>query len=549
MKKKVPIIRSTLSAILLSAFITPASAEAKPVTAVVLGDSFSSGQGGRWRGNGVYDPNVPFVSGTDGALSPDLAAFPFWERVYEEDSIDNGCHRAFSAPIQQLKQSYFPLPPLMIQGPFPKVVNLACSGARSEDLWPLSQGGNMFQGEIPQITRLDNLAQNHDIELIVLGIGGNDMGFGDMIIDCALAWGAKHWTPENDLRCAPYINNDLPSLLFSTYGKVAKTINLVRQTMLDRGKTDPDDYRIVLMGYPAILAGKFDNRYSEDYRGSNGRCPFIGDDSLFFEHRLMPKLNGMYETLAHEYSVDYINPEYVFDGHKLCESGSDRASPGIEATAEKMEWVRYLDHDLRKENLFHTAIDGLLSENSATLNGYQGRLSESMHPNQFGQMALGNCLRKWWLQRSEFTAPYLCTNPNQDTTEQVKVSRLPFPIAKSVTSDSVIPDGTSTEYGELRIPIIAPELPDGTEEPGGMARIRLKIDHPNRGDIAAYIRDPHGGYWTIKGDNPSDHNPFPSQWTMYLPNTNYVPGEWTLVVRDTQNGNTGTFKGFNIFWY
>ncbi|MFC6980046.1 hypothetical protein [Microbulbifer taiwanensis] len=323
------------------------------------------------------------------------------------------------------------------------MVNLACSGAESRHLWPLVNEGEFQGDQAPQITRLEELAYDNDIELIVLGIGGNDMGFSDMITECMAKWVKKHWTADDDDRCWYGINDHLSLSLFDTYGKVSKSIDLVRQTMAVHGKTDPNDYRIVLMGYPAILAGFYDNRYGEGHRREFGRCPFIGDDAEFFEHTLMPKLNGLYETLAHEKSVDFVNPQYVLDGHKLCEVGSQRATPEIPATAANMEWVRYIDNPMDAGAGPDALITWLYNTLFGADNpmGEQGRLNESMHPNQFGQEALGSCLRKWWSQRGTAPSAFNCTNPNPASTQHVKVGPLAEPASVHVGGSYSIPDG------------------------------------------------------------------------------------------------------------
>ncbi|MFC6980044.1 hypothetical protein [Microbulbifer taiwanensis] len=299
--------------------------------------------------------------------------------------------------------------------------------------------------QVPQITRLNELAQDNDIELIVLGIGGNDLGFSDMIASCIYFWIAKNEMEEfEDERCWDDINETLSLSLFDTYGNVSKTVDLIRQTMTIHGRTDPNDYRIVLMGYPAIIAGSDDNRYNEWNRRIYGRCPFIDDDSDYIKHTLMPKINGLYEALAHEKSVDFINPQYVFDGHKLCEAESQRATPEISATAENMEWVRYLDSTMDPEGNGRAGAmtswleDNLFSEDNPM--GEQGRVNESMRPNQFGQEALGSCLRKWWIQRGTAPSAFNCSNPNPASTQHVKVGPLAEPTSVHVGGSYSIPD-------------------------------------------------------------------------------------------------------------
>lgn len=557
---------------------------AKPVTAVVLGDSFSSGEGGRWRGN-TNDENSRYSGymGTDSA-GFDLANLPpgyrgnpgaQWDKAYEQGSISNGCHRAYSAPIHQLYgEPYFPIPPLMIRrGPFEKTVNLACSGGRNKHLWPLAEGGESFKGEAPQISQLANLNLTHDVKLIAVGIGGNDMGFSSAITACAAAWTGKvlGWDaiPGIDDRCDTYIADNTVPELWDVYAKVAKTINLIRLEMLRQGKTDPDDYRIVLMGYPAIIAGPSDNRYAGLSKLNPGHCPFNNSDARYIEETLMPKLNGLYETLAHIEQVDFINPKDLFQGHKLCQTGAQRASSTVAATAGNMEWVRYIDHDLDTSGAIQSLWDYFVNGTEIAY-GKQGRVQESMHPNQFGQQALGSCYRKWWSQRSTVPGPYTCTNANPDSTQHVKVAPLAAPTSAHTSAAAPIPDaelyhedpppgggddptpppetkGVFVMPGELQRHFTVSGIDQ--EEPGRMARIELAIDHPAKGDLRIFLRSPSGTEHPIKGENPFDHTPFPSVWRSYLTYAGLEPGQWSLVIQDTRTANTGTFQGFSIYWF
>ncbi|MFC6635339.1 proprotein convertase P-domain-containing protein [Microbulbifer taiwanensis] len=542
----------------------------KPTTAVVLGDSFSSGEGGRWRGN-TNDEDTRFSGymGTDSAgfLSDDLPSghrgnpVARWDEAYESNSISNACHRAYSAPIHQLAgDPYFPIPPFMIRRGFEKTVNLACSGARNKHLWPVAEGGDSFKGEEPQITQLSNLNLTHDVKLIVVGIGGNDMGFSAAIGSCVKAWFVKHWGWELDNwvddQCYEYIADETIPALWDVYGKTALTINMIRQEMLRQGKTDPDDYRIVLMGYPDIIAGFGDNRYESGDRRSTGKCPFNGEDSRFVVDTLLPKLNGMYETLAHEEQVDFINPKDLFQGHKLCQMDAARASYNKPANPGNMEWVRYIDHDLNTRGAVQSLWDALVL--GEVLDGVQGRIQESMHPNQFGQVALGSCLNNWWTRRGTTPAPYRCDNSNPSTNKQVKITGLPAPSYSQISSDNAIPDaellgeaypGGPDEYrpGELRRSFVVAD--SGQNEPGRMARVLVRIDHPAKGDLRIFLRSPSGVEHLIKGHKPTDLSPFPSVWRSYLTHAAWQPGEWSLVIRDTKTGHTGTFRDFKVYWY
>ncbi|MGH6897425.1 MAG: GDSL-type esterase/lipase family protein [Geminicoccaceae bacterium] len=276
---------------------------------MVLGDSFSSGEGGRWRGNGdlVRRRADPTLGGTDRAGHVDL------KFVYEAQSVDNLCHRSTAAPITYLRD-------LRYQDRFDRVFNLACSGARVKNLWPLSAGGATFRGEAPQITRLGELAGQHDIELIVVGIGGNDMGFADAIAECITAWVTKHFTPVDSASCIGALERDILPRIDDVRPKITKTIDLIRKEM---SRNKREDYQIVLMGYPNLIPDFGGFKYEAGDRRLK-KCPFNGSDAQWIGDRLLPAINGMMAKAARQAGVSFVSLENAFDEHRLCEGGTTR---------------------------------------------------------------------------------------------------------------------------------------------------------------------------------------------------------------------------------
>src|ERR1700760_1097363 len=161
-------------ALSLLVLVVPAAA-ARPTAIVAMGDSFISGEGGRWSGNG----SEPFGtrSGTDraaygcGALGCEYDP----ARVYGASEADD-CHRSDVAPTERAS--------LGVE----EKVNLACSGAKARDLWPAAEGGTEQFGEPPEADQLAAVARRDDVRMIVVTVGANDAGFGELVVDCALDW-------------------------------------------------------------------------------------------------------------------------------------------------------------------------------------------------------------------------------------------------------------------------------------------------------------------------------------------------------------------------
>jgi hypothetical protein len=162
-------------AVLASAGGTTATAKTPPASAptaaVSLGDSYISGEAGRWQGNSI-DPLLD-RDGTDRAFTGtgyDLS------RVYLPPSDTDGCHRSDVAEIRS--------------GPLPvnERVNVACSGAQTRNIFRSASGGQGQNGELPQADQLAAVARQKRVELVVLSIGGNDLGFFSIVNACLQAY-------------------------------------------------------------------------------------------------------------------------------------------------------------------------------------------------------------------------------------------------------------------------------------------------------------------------------------------------------------------------
>lgn len=135
-------------------------AAVKPPAVVSIGDSYISGEAGRWKGNSLDIDGDR--DGTDRAYVNGIRD----EHVVYGTSYDNGCDRSDSAEI---KSAQFPFGVV----PF----NLACSGAETINVISTKKGGVSFKGEVPQNDALRKLVKEVNVQLIVVNVGGNDLGF------------------------------------------------------------------------------------------------------------------------------------------------------------------------------------------------------------------------------------------------------------------------------------------------------------------------------------------------------------------------------------
>ncbi|QFZ22031.1 GDSL-type esterase/lipase family protein [Saccharothrix syringae] len=354
------------TALVLAAAPAPASASraAGPPAAVSLGDSFISGEAGRWRGNGN-------TAAAGSRYGTDLAAVDCNAdetscrqdpgRVYGA-SYDNGCNRSVGAEVEHLAS-------VRVRGRAHRIaeadrINVACSGATAEAVHSRS-----FKGEPRQVDQLARHARSRDVKLVVLSVGGNDLGFGSIIKQCVTAFttGSTH--------CHEQLSPGFPERVARMGTAVREAVRAVRTTMSDAGYDD-SDYRFVLQSYPSPLPRGADNRYPDtDWsRWSSGGCPFFDDDSDWARDEVVPAIADGLRRVAADEGLDFLDLRDALDGHEVCAEGVGQATADNDLRhplpRSRGEWVRWI------------GLPGV----------GQGQAQEYLHPNAYGQEVLGGCL-------------------------------------------------------------------------------------------------------------------------------------------------------------
>lgn len=342
-----------ITALALLAFVlvvVPASA--RPTAIVSMGDSFISGEGGRWLGNG----SEPFGtrSGTDraafgcGALGCEYDP----SRIYGASEA-NDCHRSDVAPIESV--------PIAVD----EKVNLACSGAKARDLWPATEGGSAHFGEPPEADQLATVATRDDVRMVVITVGANDVGFGELVVECALDWARS---PEDEQStCHREAEAHIQGALPRATRWITAALHGVRRVMRAAGYRR-SDYRLVALGYASPFPEGRWFRYPEDgwSRLSEGGCPVWNADADWSADRATVDLAGALRSAARATGAEYLDLAHAFDGHQLCDRRSQRVGPAGPSPLTA-EWFRRLSFT-------------------------QGSTRESLHPNAYGQRVMGTCL-------------------------------------------------------------------------------------------------------------------------------------------------------------
>ncbi len=327
----------------------------RPTAVIALGDSYISGEAGRWSGNSLDDAGSR--DGTDrayvGGPNTPTAGYDA-SRVYLGGTDANGCHRSDIADVHvtglRLDRS----------------INLACSGAETVNIVRAVNGGQGQNGEAPQADKLAAIASSVDPEIVVLSIGGNDLGFSDIIIACTVSWFTSPWWWQN--HCEPDEQPGVDARMPAAMAGVATAIDEIRAVLAAAGHA-PGSYRLVLRSYPSPIPRGSEMRYPESgwSRWDTGGCPFWDDDADWARDSLVPQIAANLRAVAVAKGVEFLDMQDAFQGREVCATARSHVTSSPDGSTH--EWVRWLNTGFG-----------------------QGEAQESLHPNAFGQLAGGRCI-------------------------------------------------------------------------------------------------------------------------------------------------------------
>ncbi|MFJ7275273.1 GDSL-type esterase/lipase family protein [Kitasatospora sp. NPDC098663] len=341
----------------------PLAAPAGPTASVTLGDSYISGEAGRWMGNAAGTSGSR--AGTDRAWNGSSADA---SRIYGPTAA-SGCDRSDVAEV------------LSASTGAQNEINLACSGAVTANIFRAASGGQTLKGEAPQADQLATVARQNNVKLITLSIGGNDLGFGGIISNCVqdyLIWYSY---------CHDSAQSSIDSKMPTAMAGVGKAIDEIRAVMAGAGYAQ-GDYRLVLQSYPSPIPRSAEMRYPESgwTRSNTGGCPFWDGDADWARDSMVPQISKSLAGVAASKGAQFLDLSDMLQGREVCSTATRQPTATAGPSATTSEWARFLD---------------------GGLNSTQGVLQESMHPNYYGQQALGRCLTLLWGQSS---GDYACRN-------------------------------------------------------------------------------------------------------------------------------------------
>lgn len=333
---------------------------------VSLGDSFISGEAGRWAGNET--------GGT--ALVDALGPTAYWDTPSGE-SIQ-GCHRSKSA---------------VIHIGVVNSLNLACSGAKTAS--ELRSNGDWKPGidfynegdREGQAFMLEKFARDHRVRMVALSIGGNDLKFAPVMEACVKAFLLRGDPCSQDPNVESLVGPDArASVAASITGAILHVA-----TAMERAGYSDHEWTLVLQLYPRPLPPADEFRYGDGILGNRqliGGCGLYDADATWAIKDVLPALNATVLAAGRaavsqrdSLQLSYLDTTGAFDKRELCQdkvarvgSKGGAASWTSPEAADTSEWLQDI-------NIIKTdARDG----------------QENLHPNYWGQLALRNCWREVW---------------------------------------------------------------------------------------------------------------------------------------------------------
>jgi len=334
---------------------------------VSVGDSYISGEAGRWAGN----------TNTSSSEIDALGPTAYYDNADHTAETITRCHRSQSAEI------YI--------GGGVNGLNLACSGAEtgtytdSGDFKPgldfYNSGGN--QG---QALMLQNFAATHKVTMVAVSIGGNDFNFSSIVTTCVEDFlTTPSWWPSYCSHGSSVTGNFSASNVATVTSHIAQALRNVHQAMANDGYAD-GDYSILVQNYPSPIPNSSGFRYSQSgfTRQSTGGCGFWNTDADWADSTALPTISGAVANAVAQSglgNVKQLNIASAFNGRRLCENTVGLLEEqGLNSwtntgAMDRTEWV----------NQIRTV---------TTIGSSPYYIQESLHPNYWGQLALRSCVRQ-----------------------------------------------------------------------------------------------------------------------------------------------------------
>ena len=369
--------RARLATVLVALAASAAGVGAAPALAdgpgvgagsvVSVGDSYISGEAGRWAGN----------TNQSSSKIDALGSTAYFDNASNTAEQISRCQRSKAAEVS-------------IGGGL-NTVNLACSGAQTSTFTDSSgnfkPGLDFYNGSAGQgqALMLQNYAATHNVKMVDISIGGNNFNFASIIQSCLTDWlTSPSWWKD-------YCNDDSSvTANFTSSNVAAQTTNIknailnIRTAMTNAGYST-SQYTLVVQDYESPIPTSSGFRYGETgyTRQDTGGCGFWNNDANWANNTALPTINNAVKNGAAQTglsNVKILELQSAFNGRRLCENTvglleekgiSTWQSAGAVANTEWVNQIR-----------------------TVSTIGSDYYIQESLHPNYWGELALRNCVRQ-----------------------------------------------------------------------------------------------------------------------------------------------------------
>ena len=336
---------------------------------VTVGDSYISGEAGRWAGS----------SNASSAYADALGPTAYFDNGSSETI--NRCHRSRSA------EAYV--------GGGVNGLNLACSGARTTTF---TDGNGYFKpgldfydsaGKQGQALMLQNFAASHNVKMVVVSIGGNDFNFASIVQQCVTDFlTSPTWWKDYCNDDSSVTSNFTTSNVAAVRAKVATAYGNLRKAMRNAGYAD-GSWTMLVQNYPSPIPPGSGFRYSESgyTRQSTGGCGFWNADANWANNTALPTINTAVTGAATDAGIANLrtlNLSGAFNGRRLCEN-----TVGLYEEKGLTSWTQAGAVD-RTEWVNQIRTVSTCCANSPYY------VQESLHPNYWAQLATRSCVRQAW---------------------------------------------------------------------------------------------------------------------------------------------------------
>ncbi|QSR25603.1 hypothetical protein CFH99_08210 [Nocardioides aromaticivorans] len=335
---------------------------------VSVGDSYISGEAGRWAGS----------SNSSSARADALGSTAYYDNASGTGEAINRCHRSKSAEIH-------------IGGGVGSL-NLACSGAKTATATgdEFKPGLDFYSGAegVGQARALQTFAGTHNVRMVVVSIGGNDFNFAGIVQQCVQDFLlSPSWWKDYCYDDSSVTSNFTTTNVANVKARIAGALTNIRTAMRNAGYADTQ-WTMLVQTYPSPIPGGSGFRYSQSgyTRQDTGGCGFWNADADWANNTALPKINSTVTgaiTQAGITNSKVLDLASTFNGRRLCETGvglyeevgiANWTSAGA---VDRTEWV----------NQIRTV---------TTAGDSPYYIQESLHPNYWGQLAVRSCVRQAW---------------------------------------------------------------------------------------------------------------------------------------------------------